>query len=126
MKQYECDLCGYVYDEAAGDPDNGIAPTYHFTLTGAEDVMYAVSTPTGSTSTSPVSLTFNHVLTQLRLNTSLLGSLSSIKLVGVSNKGTLNIGNGAVTYDSSVTDIALTIPLLGSVTDFPAGSDLYD
>ena len=24
MKQYECDLCGYVYDEAAGDPDNGI------------------------------------------------------------------------------------------------------
>ena len=26
MKQYECYLCGYVYDEAAGDPDNGIAP----------------------------------------------------------------------------------------------------
>ena len=26
MKQYECDLCGYVYDEADGDPDNGIAP----------------------------------------------------------------------------------------------------
>ena len=26
MKQYECDLCGYVYDEAAGDPDNGVAP----------------------------------------------------------------------------------------------------
>ena len=26
MKQYECDLCGYIYDEAAGDPDNGIAP----------------------------------------------------------------------------------------------------
>ncbi|MBS6355622.1 rubredoxin, partial [Oscillibacter sp.] len=23
MKQYECDLCGYIYDEAAGDPDNG-------------------------------------------------------------------------------------------------------
>ena len=128
MKKYECEPCGYIYDEAAGDPDNGIAPTYHFTLTGAEDVMYAVSTPTGSTSTSPVSLTFNHVLTQLRLNTSLLGSLSSIKLVGVSNKGTLNIGNGAVTYDSSVTDIALTIPLLGSVTDavmVPAGVASY-
>ena len=109
-------------------PDNGIAPTYHFTLTGAEDVMYAVSTPTGSTCTSPVSLTFNHVLTQLRLNTSLLGSLSSIKLVGVSNKGTHNIGNGAVTYDSSVTDSALTIPLLGSVTDavmVPAGVASY-
>lgn len=21
-----CDVCGYVYDEALGDPDNGIAP----------------------------------------------------------------------------------------------------
>ncbi len=26
MKQYECDLCGYIYDEAAGDPDNGVTP----------------------------------------------------------------------------------------------------
>lgn len=25
MKKYECP-CGYVYDEAAGDPDHGIAP----------------------------------------------------------------------------------------------------
>lgn len=25
MKTY-CDVCGWVYDEAAGDPDNGIAP----------------------------------------------------------------------------------------------------
>ena len=24
--KYICNLCGYVYDEAAGDPDNGIAP----------------------------------------------------------------------------------------------------
>ncbi|MCL2082674.1 MAG: rubredoxin [Oscillospiraceae bacterium] len=23
--KYEC-VCGYVYDEATGDPDNGIAP----------------------------------------------------------------------------------------------------
>ncbi len=23
---YVCDLCGYVYDEAAGDPSAGIAP----------------------------------------------------------------------------------------------------
>ena len=21
-----CDVCGYVYDEVVGDPDNGIAP----------------------------------------------------------------------------------------------------
>jgi len=26
MKKYVCDVCGYVYDEAAGDPDNGIDP----------------------------------------------------------------------------------------------------
>lgn len=26
MDKYVCDVCGYVYDEAAGDPDNGIAP----------------------------------------------------------------------------------------------------
>lgn len=24
--KYICDLCGYEYDEALGDPDNGIAP----------------------------------------------------------------------------------------------------
>jgi len=23
---YVCDVCGYEYDPAAGDPDNGIAP----------------------------------------------------------------------------------------------------
>ncbi len=26
MMRYVCNVCGYVYDEAAGDPDNGIAP----------------------------------------------------------------------------------------------------
>lgn len=25
MKKYVCDICGYIYDEAAGDPDHGIA-----------------------------------------------------------------------------------------------------
>ena len=24
--KYVCDLCGYVYDEAAGEPDAGIGP----------------------------------------------------------------------------------------------------
>lgn len=23
---YECEMCGYVYDPAIGDPENGIAP----------------------------------------------------------------------------------------------------
>jgi rubredoxin len=26
MKKYECGLCGYIYDEASGDPDHGVAP----------------------------------------------------------------------------------------------------
>jgi rubredoxin len=26
MKKYECDVCGYIYDPATGDPDNGVAP----------------------------------------------------------------------------------------------------
>lgn len=26
MKKYVCDVCGYVYDPAAGDPDSGVAP----------------------------------------------------------------------------------------------------
>ena len=30
MKKYVCDICGYTYDEALGDPDNGIAPGTKF------------------------------------------------------------------------------------------------
>lgn len=26
MEKYECSLCGYVYDPADGDPDNGVEP----------------------------------------------------------------------------------------------------
>ena len=26
MKRYMCLICGHIYDEAAGDPDTGIAP----------------------------------------------------------------------------------------------------
>lgn len=26
MAKYVCNVCGYVYDEETGDPDNGIAP----------------------------------------------------------------------------------------------------
>lgn len=25
MQKYVCDICGYVYDPAVGDPDNGVA-----------------------------------------------------------------------------------------------------
>ncbi len=26
MKQYQCYFCGFIYDEAAGMPEDGIAP----------------------------------------------------------------------------------------------------
>jgi rubredoxin len=26
MQKYQCDVCGYIYDSEAGDPDGGIAP----------------------------------------------------------------------------------------------------
>lgn len=26
LDKYECQLCGYVYDPAIGDPDSGVAP----------------------------------------------------------------------------------------------------
>ena len=26
MRSYTCDICGYTYDPATGDPDSGVAP----------------------------------------------------------------------------------------------------
>lgn len=26
VKKYQCTICGYIYDPAAGDPDSGVAP----------------------------------------------------------------------------------------------------
>jgi len=26
FKKYECNVCGYIYDEELGDPDSGILP----------------------------------------------------------------------------------------------------
>jgi rubredoxin len=30
MKKYVCDVCGYIYDPAEGDPDSGIPPGVAF------------------------------------------------------------------------------------------------
>jgi rubredoxin len=30
MDRYVCTICGYVYDPAQGDPDNGISPGTKF------------------------------------------------------------------------------------------------
>ena len=26
MQKYKCDVCGYIYDPAKGDPENGVQP----------------------------------------------------------------------------------------------------
>ena len=36
MKKYRCKVCGWIYDEAKGDPDNGIAPGTRFADLPAE------------------------------------------------------------------------------------------
>ena len=30
MEKYKCTVCGFIYDPATGDPDNGIAPNTAF------------------------------------------------------------------------------------------------
>ena len=53
MKKYVCDMCGYVYDPVAGDPDSGIQPGTAF-----EDISVDWICPTcgvEKTSFSPVS-----------------------------------------------------------------------
>ncbi len=30
MEKYECTICGYIYDPAKGDPDNGVPPGTKF------------------------------------------------------------------------------------------------
>ena len=30
MDKYVCNICGYVYDPATGDPDNGVKPGTSF------------------------------------------------------------------------------------------------
>ena len=30
MDKYKCNICGYIYDPAKGDPDNGVTPGTSF------------------------------------------------------------------------------------------------
>ena len=36
MQKYICQVCGYVYDPALGDPDNNVAPNTSFENVPAE------------------------------------------------------------------------------------------
>ncbi len=40
MDKYVCSVCGYVYDPAAGDPDNGVKPGLH--LRSCQRIGYAL------------------------------------------------------------------------------------
>lgn len=98
-------------------PGSSSPPVFNFTLTGQEDIMYAVSAPTGSYTAGNATLTFNHKLTQIQLNISGLGgALSSIKLIGIKNKGAMNLDTGIITYNSTTVDLTLSLSVLGSTT----------
>jgi len=30
VQKYQCEVCGYIYDPAAADPDNGVSPDTAF------------------------------------------------------------------------------------------------
>lgn len=109
-------------------PGNGTAPIYNFTLSDQQDVMHAVSSPSGSNSVAPVALNYNHKLAQIVINTKLLGGLQSLKLVAVPTKGAMNIQTGVITWGSTTADITLTVPLLGGLSDpvfVPANATSY-
>lgn len=107
-------------------PGNGVAPVYNFTLTGQEDIMYATSTPFGSNTPGTPTLAFNHKLTQIILDTSILGLLKSIKLKDVKNKGAMDLGTGVISYSNSIIDIPLTISNNKTATVMvPADIDKY-
>lgn len=45
MKKYRCKVCGWIYDEAKGDPDNGIAPGTRFEDLPAEFICLLCGAP---------------------------------------------------------------------------------
>lgn len=99
-------------------PGAGSAPVYNFVVTGDVDVMQAVSISSGSNNPATVALTFNHKLTQIQLNVSILGALlTGIKLLAVKTNGSMNVETGVVTYGSTTSDINFTIPLLSTTSN---------
>ena len=40
MDKYVCDICGYIYDPAEGDPDNGVAAGTAFDAVPADWVCH--------------------------------------------------------------------------------------
>ena len=63
MKKYVCDVCGWIYDEAAGDPENGIAPGTKFEDLGDDFTCPLCGVGTDSFSEEQV------IMAQERMNT---------------------------------------------------------
>ncbi len=83
-------------------PAAGQAPVANFTLTGAEDLMYATPVVGWRTKTEATNLHFNHVLTQLTFVLSdaegnFVGKkLEAIKFTDVNTTGKMNIETGEI------------------------------
>ena len=45
MKSYQCSVCGFIYDEEAGLPDEGIAPGTRWEDVPADWVSFVVKAP---------------------------------------------------------------------------------
>ena len=100
-------------------PGNGTAPVYNFSIADQQDVMHAIATPVGSNSGAQVAFQYNHKLSQIIINTSILsGVLQSMKIMSVPSKGSMNLATGNITWNSSTTtNLSVNVPLLGGLSD---------
>ena len=96
-------FCAYhPFTASVTAPADGQAPVANFTLTGAEDLMYATPVVGWRMKTDATNLHFNHVLTQLLFVLSdsegnFVGKkLTSIKVNGANTTGKMNIETGAI------------------------------
>lgn len=111
-------FCAYYPYEAAGyaitDPDVGQAPVLSFRLDGTQDLMYAQPIVGWCNKTTPSSLVFRHVLTQLTF--SLIDpehvfagkSVNSITLKNVNTSGRMNIETGTISDWGSVVSLPVS------------------
>lgn len=104
-------------------PAGGVAPQLHFTLTGAEDVMY--SKPVyGRHDVTPGAIEFEHVLTQLRFQIiddyGTMGDITvkSVTLTGVNRSAVMNIESGVLADWTNSGEIAVPgiteVPVTGT------------
>ncbi len=108
-------FCAYhPFTANVSAPAAGQAPVASFTLTGAEDLMYATPVVGWRTKTEGTDLHFNHVLTQLTFVLSdpegNFGGkkLTGIKFLGANTTGKMNIETGAIDGWTTPGDLAVS------------------